>query len=165
MAKGKILKEAQKEINIRKSNAEHIANVYMQKALSCEEYKTLYNQKMSAQIENAKQEAYGDTPQIDITEIDEKLDEVLKKLNIKKELLTPTYSCKKCNDTGYVNSKMCSCLKEEINKKHFNKPSNLSKNQNNILQIAKNKHGCCTIQKILEFDKIHTTNLIQAILL
>lgn len=121
MAKGKILKEAQKEISLRKSNAENIANLYMQKALSCEEYKTLYNQKMSALIENAKQEAYGNAPQIDITEFDKKLDNLLTKLNIKKELLSPAYTCKKCNDTGYINSKMCSCLKEEINKKLLEK--------------------------------------------
>ena len=121
MVKGKIIKEAQKEICLRKSNAENIANLYMQKALSCVEYKNLYSQKMSAQIENAKQEVYGNKTKIDITEIDKKLDKVLKQLNIKKELLFPNYVCKKCNDTGYINNKMCSCLKEEINKKLLEK--------------------------------------------
>lgn len=39
-------------------------------------------------------------------------DEILQKYKIKKQWLTPEYSCKKCNDTGFDNGKICSCYKK-----------------------------------------------------
>lgn len=45
----------------------------------------------------------------------EEKEAILKKLNIKLE---PRYSCKKCNDTGYIQtangSQMCNCMKQEL---------------------------------------------------
>ena len=44
--------------------------------------------------------------------------EIIKKLNLPSDYLLPNYSCKLCNDTGYIqdnyNSVMCNCLKQEI---------------------------------------------------
>lgn len=51
--------------------------------------------------------------------------EILKKLNLPEDYLSPNYSCKLCNDTGYVQdnnkSTMCSCLKQEIYNIEYNK--------------------------------------------
>ena len=41
---------------------------------------------------------------------------LLKKLNITDEFFKPNYSCKLCNDTGYLvdnNSVMCTCFKQK----------------------------------------------------
>lgn len=46
-----------------------------------------------------------------IKQIELKLLDMENKANIKK----PTPSCKECNDTGYVNSKLCVCVKQIIN--------------------------------------------------
>lgn len=55
--------------------------------------------------------------------------EILSKLNLPNDFLLPQYSCKLCNDTGYIKdnykSVMCNCLKQEIFNFEYNK-SNLS---------------------------------------
>lgn len=38
----------------------------------------------------------------------------LLRLGYKKEDLTPQFACTKCNDTGYIGSNMCDCLKQNI---------------------------------------------------
>lgn len=59
--------------------------------------------------------------------------EVLKELNLPEDYLLPNYSCKICNDTGYIeenyNSTMCNCLKQEIFNIEYNK-SNIANLQN-----------------------------------
>ena len=56
--------------------------------------------------------------------INEKKD-LLKKLNIPKDYLSPNFECKLCNDTGYVQdgskTEMCSCLKQKIFDLEYNK--------------------------------------------
>lgn len=54
--------------------------------------------------------------------------ELLNKLNIKSDFFTPNYSCKLCNDTGYLinnNQIMCTCLKQQLLNVQYNK-SNIS---------------------------------------
>lgn len=55
--------------------------------------------------------------------------EILSSLNLPSDYLLPNYSCKLCNDTGYIkdnyNSIMCNCLKQEIFNMEYNK-SNLA---------------------------------------
>lgn len=42
---------------------------------------------------------------------------VLKKLKISEKSLLPQFSCKKCDDTGYYNGKLCTCVKQIYNEK------------------------------------------------
>lgn len=58
--------------------------------------------------------------------------ELLKKLNIKPDFFTPSYECKKCNDTGFLvdsNGIMCTCLKQKLMDIQYNK-SNISNLEN-----------------------------------
>ena len=41
---------------------------------------------------------------------------VLAKLNVDEKTLRPQYACELCQDTGYVNNTMCSCLLNELSK-------------------------------------------------
>jgi len=53
---------------------------------------------------------------------------LLNKLNIKPDFFEPEYSCKLCNDTGYLvdnNRVMCTCLKQQLLNFQYNK-SNIS---------------------------------------
>lgn len=55
---------------------------------------------------------------------------ILHDANIPTDYLKPNYSCKKCNDTGYITSndyktEMCPCLKQKLLNISFNK-SNIS---------------------------------------
>ncbi len=65
-----------------------------------------------------------------IKEFKQEKSEILKKLNLPDNYLTPLYECKICNDTGYLmdnnyNTKMCNCLKQKLLNVSFNK-SNMS---------------------------------------
>lgn len=56
--------------------------------------------------------------------------EILNEINLPTDYLQPFYSCKICNDTGYVmdnnyRTRMCNCLKQKLLNYSFNK-SNLS---------------------------------------
>ena len=54
--------------------------------------------------------------------------ELLSKLNVKSDFFLPNYSCKLCNDTGYLvdnNQIMCTCLKQKLLNIQYNK-SNIS---------------------------------------
>ena len=57
---------------------------------------------------------------------------LLKELNIKPDFFTPSYECKKCNDTGFLvdsNGIMCTCLKQKLMDIQYNK-SNISNLEN-----------------------------------
>ena len=51
--------------------------------------------------------------------------QILRNLNLPEDYLQPNYSCKLCNDTGYIEnnytSTMCNCLKQEIFNIEYNK--------------------------------------------
>lgn len=51
--------------------------------------------------------------------------QIIKSLNLPDDYLLPNYSCKLCNDSGYVtnniNTVMCNCLKQEIYNIKYNK--------------------------------------------
>ena len=47
--------------------------------------------------------------------------EILNNLNLPLDYLLPNYFCKLCKDTGYVNSTMCNCLKQELFNAEYNK--------------------------------------------
>ncbi len=51
--------------------------------------------------------------------------DILRKLNLSSDYLLPNYSCKLCNDTGYINnnyqSTMCNCLKQKLFNIEYNK--------------------------------------------
>ena len=110
-----VLNKALEKIKQSKKNADLIANNNLQSALKNNEFNEIYKLEKQAQIETARCEVYGLNNSFNLDKIAKQKSEVLKKLNIKEDSLSPKYSCKKCNDTGYVNGKMCSCLKNLIN--------------------------------------------------
>ena len=61
--------------------------------------------------------------------------ELLNKLNVKKDFFVPDYSCKLCNDTGYLiddNTIMCTCLKQKLLNVQYNKSNISSLEQENF---------------------------------
>ena len=68
---------------------------------------------------------------------------ILKNLSLPEDYLTPNYSCKICNDTGYItenyNSVMCNCLKQEI--------FNIEYNKSNIANLDKQNFDNFSLEK------------------
>ena len=65
---------------------------------------------------------------LDLENLKKEKQELLNKLNINEEFFKPDYSCKMCNDTGYLidnTSTMCTCLKQKLLDAQYNK-SNIS---------------------------------------
>ena len=65
---------------------------------------------------------------IELNNFKKEKQELLNKLNIKEDFFIPDYSCKLCNDTGYLinnNQVMCTCLKQQLLNVQYNK-SNIS---------------------------------------
>lgn len=50
--------------------------------------------------------------------IEEKKEKLIDKLNL-REKIEPNFNCKICNDTGYVDGKVCKCLKRELIDAYF----------------------------------------------
>ncbi len=128
MLNKQIIESALNKIKARRVNAEALAYSFFEKAMANEEFKKNFKEIKQAEIQNAKSEVYGEKPKYDLTNLLKIQDDILKKLEIDKKAISPHYTCAKCNDTGYVNGEICSCLKREINLILFEK-SGLSKDK------------------------------------
>ena len=87
--------------------------------ISIELSKTILLNKNSDKIEKLN---------LELDNLKKEKQELLNKLNIKEDFFTPNYSCKLCNDSGYLiddNRVMCTCLKQKLLDVQYNK-SNIS---------------------------------------
>ncbi len=50
-----------------------------------------------------------------LKEIDGKQQQILKEMNIDSSSLVPHFACNQCEDTGFVNGKLCACVKQKYN--------------------------------------------------
>lgn len=113
----KILKRATARIDARRHLADDRARKNLLQAYQNAEFKELYNKERELEIEFARKEVYGEpTNKNELIELNNKIEFCLKNLGLNGTDIKPNYECKECNDTGYVQGKVCSCLKQEINK-------------------------------------------------
>lgn len=69
--------------------------------------------------------------------------EILNELNLPSDYLQPNYSCKICNDTGYIKTdnyktKMCNCLKQKLLDYSFNKSNMYNLDKENFNKFNEN---------------------------
>lgn len=113
----KILAKAKARIDYKRQKNDEIARENLQFALKDLNFNTLYKKQRELEIEIAKKEAYGEKVDYSVLEkLKKEQEKILKKLNMTLLDIAPNYSCKKCNDNGYIKGELCSCLKSEINK-------------------------------------------------
>ncbi len=105
-----VLDEALKVINQNRLHADLVAKGNRQLAMQNKEFANLYKSYMSNVISLARQGNFDKK----LEKEKKNLDLMLKKLNIGN--IEPNYSCRGCQDSGYINGKQCECLKREINK-------------------------------------------------
>lgn len=111
--KQSLLNEALSIIKSREEKADGDARKNLNLALKDKDFQKLYSDYTSLMIENAKKEVYGEkVDQKQQDDLKKKFEARLKELKISS--IIPSYFCKKCNDTGFVDGKYCSCLKREI---------------------------------------------------
>ena len=132
MNKTEIENKVYNDIVSRKHEAEHNADIRYYKALQNEEFAKIDKEIRSAIIEKAKTEFDGkSSAKIDdkIKTLKNKRAKILKSMNMTLEDIRPQYSCKLCNDTGFVGNSRCSCFQNAVTKALFAN-SNLSSKMN-----------------------------------
>lgn len=108
--KATIIEKAKKVIDSRRYQAENDAIKNKIKAFEDTIFKTLYQGYTTAMIEASK-EGKELTPFV--KDMKKQYLARLKELGLPS--IEPDFYCKKCNDTGFIDGKYCSCLIKEIN--------------------------------------------------
>jgi len=158
-----ILNEALQIIRQRRAENEKKSNANLKKALNDESFAKLYKEYTNGVIENAKCEAYNEKPSVNLKDIQVKLKERMKELNIDSIKAKPV--CEKCEDTGLIDGKYCDCLKKEISKillknSGFEK---LEKFENSKFDIFENQEEMKKVYEVMKLwcNKSDTTkNLV-----
>lgn len=117
------INEAKNIITERRMRAESEAHARLLKAYSlCPELKEIDSH--FPKIGQAILEAFSSDPskaeekiallRKDSEELNAAREECLKSAGLDKDYTSPKYSCEKCKDTGYLEFKMCDCMKREL---------------------------------------------------
>lgn len=115
-----LLNEILHEYDLKRNKAILMSDNMKAKAYEIEEYQNLDKQErfLIFEIGKLKFEQQNTQKQAEkLAQIQKEKKDVLKKNSIDFDALNPNFECKKCNDTGYLNGKMCSCLKQAYNDK------------------------------------------------
>ena len=124
MNKKQIINEALAEIEKQKYDAEMKAkqnyDFAREKSKAFKKIDLTLRQKTFETGKNYTKES-----QKELNTIKQKWIDELKKLNLTESNLKPNYSCKICEDTGYINGNKCVCLKKKL-QKYLIKNSGLS---------------------------------------
>ncbi len=118
MNKSQITQKAKAKIAQNKQNAETIASQNLAKAKQNVAFDTNARNIDNLEFQIAKKEFNGEDTKTEnelLKVLKKERAQLLKTLNMQESDFIPQYTCKKCNDTGIVNGKYCSCLDMEIN--------------------------------------------------
>lgn len=111
------------DIKSSKLQAEAVADQFLEKAMQDEEFKNTYLIIKNLNFSIAKKE-FLNQPTVEdkkaLKEYSLQMDKILNRIKIKKEDLLPKYSCKKCQDTGVVDDKLCECFYLKLNTEIIN---------------------------------------------
>lgn len=115
-----ILNDVLKEINIRRQHAINLADNTREFCMQNEEYKKLEYEIRSLAFEIATKNIQGKDTALDMQKYDtlvKNQDKIINNLGYTRHNFEPDFTCKKCNDTGYINGKLCDCVKNLYSQK------------------------------------------------
>lgn len=108
-----ILTKALNKISAKKFENQAEYDKKMKALFSDEEFKKLHAEHTRTLIENAKKEVLGENPDKNLEkELENRIFELKKKHCVENVILN--HDCPLCKDDGYIDGKMCKCLKKEI---------------------------------------------------
>lgn len=108
--KDKIYEKAKKIITDRRNLAESLAYVNKTEALRDEKFKSIYLRYIDKMINDARDGLVDDKK---LAELENQYKARLKELKLGE--IEPNYTCKKCNDLGFIKGQYCECFIEELN--------------------------------------------------
>ena len=110
-----LIRKAQNVLLERKLKAENEYNSKMQSLFESEEYQKLNRKLTKLLISNARAESLGEKPNKTLEkELLSQIESMKKNAGLADVKLS--YNCPDCKDEGFVDGKMCKCLKTEISK-------------------------------------------------
>lgn len=108
-----IIEKALAKISEKHRKAMQEYNEKMQPLYDDTRFATINSAYTKMIVENARKQAYGHKPFQQTEEnLKSELDALKKEYGV--ENLEPNFACKKCQDKGFKDGQMCSCLKQEI---------------------------------------------------
>jgi len=117
MNRNEIINVCTKELSLLRARAQNVAYLNLINARKYSDFIDLEKQERNLTFNLGKLRAYNK----DCSDLEKQLEivltkkeKILKSLGLSIKDLEPKYKCKKCNDTGYNNGKMCSCLSNLI---------------------------------------------------
>ncbi len=152
MNKIEIINSVYNDIINHKHEAEQQADIHYYKLTRHPEFKEIDDKMRALTIKIAQEEFDGnktDELQMQMKELEQKRTDFLKKFNLTDDYLMPQYACKKCNDTGFIDDKQCSCFQTKLAERLL-KYSNL-KNKRTLADYDTNKYSNGLGQKLLKF--------------
>ncbi|MCK9574448.1 MAG: ATP-binding protein [Clostridia bacterium] len=155
-----ILQKVKSNMELSRQNAKLNAKKVLDEVLKNNLYYDLYKKENNLVVNIAKiefLETKADKEREELENIKRKKEQVLHALNINPKDLEPKYNCKLCQDTGYVNDKMCACLKKAVTNELIKLSGmnlNPDRNFNNVNFGIFSDSVRANMQKI--YDKLHT---------
>lgn len=109
-----------REYSLRRSIAIERAQKNSEKAMEIEGFSKIYERLFSIEKDLAFAEISADNERLNSlenekTQLTEKANNLLSKINLNLDDLSPKYACPKCNDTGYVGTHRCDCFDKKVN--------------------------------------------------
>ena len=151
------IEKAAANTNIANQNAEYVAVMNEIGLINFEIAKAKYNNNDFSSLEK------------ELESLTKKRIQILKKLNLKSDDLKPHFSCKKCEDTGVCDNKVCMCLYRQYTEKLKEMCGNKLDTSLTFAEYDENLHGkdsdvakACTLLKqfVSKYPNVSYNNIL-----
>ena len=159
MNKQQLITQAKHVVDERRFVAEDKAQRNLEALRQINEYNLLERKLRQAQIDLAMGNGDSRTMKTQVNNLEKELKALIKKLGYEGALI-PQYSCAKCNDTGYINGKICNCLQAEIRKLIVAESNVINSEFTFANSTEKNKHNLAVYKKARLICEEGKTNLL-----
>lgn len=160
MNKQQILQIAKRNVDERRFRAQDKCERTLSQLRNNAEWNEIELSLRKAQVNLAMGNGNAQDLQTEIAKLQSKQHKLLSKLGVSFSDLQPKYTCVKCNDNGYVNGKICSCLQQEI-RKLIVAESNVTNASYTFDNSAEtNRHNLAVYKKAIELCVNGKSNLL-----
>ncbi len=120
MNRNQLLQQCSEELSQSRAKAQAVAYSNLSKARANEQFSLCEKQERSLVFELGKARANNENTkviEVSLEKLRAQKSKILREMSLTTADLSPSYSCKECNDIGYIGMGMCKCLKAKLNKK------------------------------------------------
>ena len=160
MKKQQLLQQAKRVIDERRFEAEDKAENLLVGLRENTDFAAIEHQLRKAQVDLAMGNGDSKKLQSEIKQLQKQQSALLSKIGLSLSMLSPQYQCSKCQDTGYVDGAMCSCLQEEVRKLIVADSNVINKSYTFANTKEMGKHNLAVYKKAREVCLDGKTNML-----